>query len=223
MKAFSLLLAIQQWQDEFITMQAPWEPSDELIANIRNYTMGMLLSSWLATYKGVVPNNYVAGILKRYRFDLPADIERNHGCWSKVIKAIQNEMTEQRAKIKKTLRAGTDSDDHQEHLNIFKLTVELCEGTSCEPSVQLCARVALLRKTFLTNSNRDFWDAANKNLAEICNVAGSNPKKMTKIFSKILANDRATHGVTEEGEDSDIQEQVPEWQQAVDEFVGGQV
>ncbi|EKM48314.1 uncharacterized protein PHACADRAFT_47108, partial [Phanerochaete carnosa HHB-10118-sp] len=147
--------------------------------NIRNYTMSVLLSSRLATYKGVVPNNYVAGILKRYRFDLPADIERNHGRWSKVIKAIQNEMTEQRAKIKKTLRAGTDGDDHQEHLNIFKLTVELCKGTSCKPS----------RKTFLTNPNRDFWDAANKNLAEIRNVAGSNPKKMTKIFSKILAND----------------------------------
>ncbi|EKM48493.1 uncharacterized protein PHACADRAFT_202746 [Phanerochaete carnosa HHB-10118-sp] len=102
MKTFSLLLAIQQRQDEFITMQAPWEPSDELIANIRNYTMGVLLSSRLATYKGVVPNNYVMGILKRYQFDLPADIERNHGRWSKVIKAIQNEMTEQRAKIKKT-------------------------------------------------------------------------------------------------------------------------
>ncbi|EKM48299.1 uncharacterized protein PHACADRAFT_202992, partial [Phanerochaete carnosa HHB-10118-sp] len=55
MKTFSLLLAIQQRQDEFITMQAPWEPSDELIANIRNYTMGVLLSSRLATYKGVVP------------------------------------------------------------------------------------------------------------------------------------------------------------------------
>ncbi|EKM48907.1 uncharacterized protein PHACADRAFT_202249 [Phanerochaete carnosa HHB-10118-sp] len=109
MKIFSLLLTIQQQQEDFITTQAPWGPSDELIANIQNYTIGVLLPSQLATYKGVVLNNYVTGILKRYRFDLPAGIERNHGRWAK-------------AKIKKALHAGTDGDDHQEHLNIFKLT-----------------------------------------------------------------------------------------------------
>ncbi|EKM48788.1 uncharacterized protein PHACADRAFT_108257, partial [Phanerochaete carnosa HHB-10118-sp] len=67
------------------------------------YTIGVLLPSQLATYKGVVPNNYVTGILKCYRFNLPAGIERNHGRWAKMIKAIQNGMTEQRAKIKKTV------------------------------------------------------------------------------------------------------------------------
>ncbi|EKM48864.1 uncharacterized protein PHACADRAFT_108069, partial [Phanerochaete carnosa HHB-10118-sp] len=209
MKTFALLLAVEQRQNELITTQAPWEPSEELIVNIRNYSMGVLLSSRLATYKGIVPNNYVAGIIKRYRFDLPANIEQNCGRWGKVTKAIQNEMTEQRSKIKKTVSLYLN----EEHLNIFKLTTELCEGTSCEPS----------RKTFLTNPGRDFWDAVNTNLAEICEVSGTNPKKMTKIFSKILAHDQDTHGVVEHGDKSAIEKEVPEWQQTIDEFVGSQL
>ncbi|EKM55001.1 uncharacterized protein PHACADRAFT_195027 [Phanerochaete carnosa HHB-10118-sp] len=95
-------------------------------------------------------------------------------------------MTEQQAKIKKALYAGTDAKD------------------------------------ILDKSDCDFWDSANKNLAEIRNAADCNPKKMNKIFSKILANDWATHGVIEEGEDGDIQAQVPELQQTVNEFVGSQ-
>ncbi|GJE86661.1 hypothetical protein PsYK624_027420 [Phanerochaete sordida] len=195
MKTFGLLLSIQQRQDEIIVAQPPWEPSEELIANIRSYSMGVLLSSRLSSYKGTVPNNYVAAIIKRFLFDLPADIERNRGRWGKVIGAIKDELTEARSQIKKDLVAGTPTDKAaSEHLNIYELTTGLCEGTSCEASVELCARVALLRKTYRKNPGRDFWNAVDKELEKLRTKAAGNPAKITKLFRKILKQDRETYG-----------------------------
>ncbi|KAJ7842641.1 hypothetical protein B0H14DRAFT_3868840 [Mycena olivaceomarginata] len=218
------LMVVQSQIDKIITTTAPWQPSEDLLKNIDHSAAAVLLSSKIRTYKGTTPTNIVVEILKKYRFDLPAGIEHNPADFSKVIGAIQEALTQKRSKFKKLIIHSLKPHDHKSvenapkanQLNIFQLTTAFVDGTRCSVSVPVCARVALMRKVYLKEPGKRFWDAVDEDLVKIRKKAGGDSKKIIRAFRHILENDQEGHGVT----DYDLRaedETVDGYQQEIDE------
>ncbi|KAK7027217.1 hypothetical protein R3P38DRAFT_2777280 [Favolaschia claudopus] len=185
-----------------VTAQAPWEVSTGLLKNIDNYGAAVFLSTKISAYKGSVPTNTLLNILKRLRFDLPPNIENNPADYLKLVAAVQEAFTQLRAKVKKMLFASLKVNKSDktiapgpDHQNIFKLTLALVDGTQCTVTVELCARVALMRSVYLRDSGPKFWDKLDSTLAEIRNNAEGDAKKLTRAFRHILTKDQELHGV----------------------------
>ncbi|KAJ7328067.1 hypothetical protein DFH08DRAFT_709945, partial [Mycena albidolilacea] len=183
--------------------------------NIDHSAAAVLLSSKIRTYKGTTPTNIVVEILKKYRFDLPAGIEHNPADFSKVIGAIQEALTQKRSKFKKL---SVENAPKANQLNIFQLTTAFVDGTRCSVSVPVCARVALMRKVYLKEPGKRFWDAVDEDLAKIRKKAGGDSQKIIRAFRHILEKDQESHGVT----DYDLRaedETVDGYQQEIDEVI----
>ncbi|KAJ6602499.1 hypothetical protein DFH09DRAFT_1470145 [Mycena vulgaris] len=187
---------------KIVTAAPPYTVSPSLEKNLHNYAAAILLSSKISAYKGAVPTNILLNILKKHRFDLPVGIENNPADYAKLVAAVQDAYTQLRSKFKKALNASLKANKQDKalapgpkHLNIFKLTQIFVEGTQCSVTVELCARVALMRKTFLVDSGSKFWDSLDASLAEIREKAGGKAKKIAKAFRHILEQDQELHGV----------------------------
>ncbi|KAJ6537596.1 hypothetical protein B0H10DRAFT_2245999 [Mycena sp. CBHHK59/15] len=64
------------------------------------------------------------------------------------------------------------------------------DGTQCTVTIELCARVALMRSVYLQESGPKFWDKLDSTLAEIRAQAQGKAKKITKAFRHILTKDQ---------------------------------
>ena len=102
-------------------------------------------------------SNLPQDILKRYRFDLPVGIEHDYANWEKISTYVSFALTQNRSKVKKAVR-----DQHclliylthhiyiqikasiKSNTNIFALAQSIVNSTPCRPTIQLCARVALM-------------------------------------------------------------------------------
>ncbi|KAJ7716366.1 hypothetical protein B0H16DRAFT_1476780 [Mycena metata] len=174
-------------------------------------------------YKGAIPTNTLLDILKKHSFDLPAGIESNPADFAKVIAALQEVLTQLRAKFKKALAASLRATKNDkkiapgpEHQNIFKLTQIFVDGTQCKVTIELCARVALMRSVFLQDSGPKFWDTLDSSLAAIRAEAQGNAKKITKAFRHVLTQDQKDHGIN----DYEISDAgVDSFQQEVDDLI----
>ncbi|KAJ7441181.1 hypothetical protein B0H11DRAFT_2292471 [Mycena galericulata] len=205
-----------------VTAAPPFEVSPGLTKNIHNYAAAILLSSKISAYKGSVPTNILLNILKKHRFDLPPGIENNPADLAKLVAAIQEAFTQLRAKFKKALLASLKANKNDkeiapgpQHQNIFKLTLSFVDGTQCTVTVELCARVALMRQIFLQDSGPKYWDKLDASLAAIRAQAKGSAKKITKAFHHILTTDQELHGV----KDYELNEDVDAFQQEVDDLI----
>jgi hypothetical protein len=107
----------------------------------------------------------IQDIIKRYRFDLPPGIEHDYASWEKISQAVSYSLTQSRARVKKLacdiilifcpLTASCYfffvykvKESIKSNTNIFALAQLIVHGTPCRPTVQLCARVALMVSTF---------------------------------------------------------------------------
>ncbi|KAJ7730521.1 hypothetical protein B0H16DRAFT_1469494 [Mycena metata] len=198
----NLFVLLNQVQ-AIVTAQPPFEVSANLEKNLLNYGVAVLLSSHIAAYKGAIPTNTLLDILKKHRFDLPAGIESNPADFAKVIAAVQEVLTQLRAKFKKALAASLRATKNDkkiapgpEHQNIFKLTQIFVDGTQCKVTIELCARVALMPR---------------------CRAeAQGNAKKITKAFRYVLTQDQKDHGIN----DYEISDAgVDSFQQEVDDLI----
>ncbi|KAJ6559011.1 hypothetical protein B0H10DRAFT_2194958 [Mycena sp. CBHHK59/15] len=217
------LLHLSNVLGKIVTSAPPYEVSAALEKNLHDYATAILLSSKISAYKGSVPTNTLLDILKKHRFDLPVGIENNPADFAKVISAVQEAFTQLRSKFKKALLASlkvhkraTELAPGRQQQNIFKVTQVLVEGTQCSVSVELCARVALMRRTYLKDSGVKFWNTLDFDLAEIRAEAKGNAKMVAKAFRHILAQDQTKHGV----KDYEITETgVNEFQQTVNDLI----
>ncbi|KAF7328117.1 hypothetical protein MVEN_02568700 [Mycena venus] len=214
------LMVVQSQIDKIITTTAP--------KNIDHSAAAVLLSSKIRTYKGTTPTNIVVEILKKYRFDLPAGIEHNPADFSKVIGAIQEALTQKRSKFKKLIihsphdHKSVENAPKANQLNIFQLTTAFVDGTRCSISVPVCARVARMRKVYLKEPAKRFWDAVDEDLVKIRKKADGDSKKIIRAFRHILEKDQEAHGVTDYAlrpED----ETVDGYQQEIDEVIDANV
>ncbi|KAJ7143642.1 hypothetical protein C8R46DRAFT_1360444 [Mycena filopes] len=213
------LLHLSNQIQGIVTAQPAYEVSANLEKNLINYGVAVLLSSKISAYKGAIPTNILLDIVKKNRFDLPPGIESIPADFAKVVAAVQEILTQLRAKFKKALAASmkTSKTDKTiapgpDHQNIFKLTQVFVDGTQCKVTVELCARVALMRSVFLQDSGPKFWDKLDSSLAAIRAQAQGNSKKITKAFRHVLTTDQSEHGVkdyeiTDAGVD-EVQQQV---------------
>jgi len=205
-KLFANLLAITNRLDRIVNTAPPYTVSSDLEKNIQNYASAVLISSKLATYKGEVPKQHVLAILKKFRFDMPPNIEQNPADWAKVISCVQDGLTQRRGAFKKLIRGSLCIEKNKQFVrlpdkectNIFSLTARFVEGTKSKVTVPLCSRVALLRKAYIANGGPKYWDGVDALLAGIRTAAGDNAEKLAKGFKHILKEDREKYGKSAE-------------------------
>ncbi|KAJ6562110.1 hypothetical protein B0H19DRAFT_1068788 [Mycena capillaripes] len=214
-KAYAQNLHLENMINAIRIAAPPWVPSEDLEKNINSYAAAVLLSVKLPAYKGNIPKHILFAILKKQRFDLPAGIEHNPANWGKVKKVVDNGLTQFRSKCKKAI-SGSLKGQPKERTNIFELTQAMVENTNCEVNVLLCARVAFMRKHFLKDPGKGYWDTVDKALVKIRKKADGDSVKISRAFKHILKSDRETHGV----DDYVIEDTVDELQKEVDDLIG---
>ncbi|KJA14957.1 hypothetical protein HYPSUDRAFT_149710, partial [Hypholoma sublateritium FD-334 SS-4] len=212
---FVCMLSVENKIDAFRSAAPPYQLSEELKTNINNYSVAVMLSVNVSAYKGGVPRNHVLDILKRYRFDLPPGIEHDLANWEKISAYVSYALTQTRSKVKKAIRESIKA-----NTNIFTLSQAIVQSTPCRTTVQLCARVALMRAIHEEcNGGEKYWNLIDARLEFIRSRAGSSASKMAKAFNEVLRLDRAKYGADDEYIIGDTI--TDEWQQRVDEVVAG--
>ncbi|KAJ6613792.1 hypothetical protein B0H10DRAFT_2270072, partial [Mycena sp. CBHHK59/15] len=182
-------LFIENITGKILVATPPWAVSPDLNKNIYSYGTAILLSMQLSAYKGNIPKQILYAILKKHRFDLPPGIEHNSANWAKVGKAVQEAFTQLHSKVKKavspTLLPAT------QRKNIFELTQTIAIGTECEVNVALCARVALMRKAFIKDPSKRFWNTVDEDLDKIQKKANGDAKMVIKCVVPNLVHGAA--------------------------------
>ncbi|KAF7296425.1 hypothetical protein HMN09_01112900 [Mycena chlorophos] len=231
-KIFVLLFSILNMVAAVVVAQPSFEPSEALLKNIKKYAMAILLSPRQARYKGNEPVRVLLNLLKTHRFDLPPGIEHNAADYDTLKRAVRGIFTQLRADIKKEVslphRWATRTVTRRVKAaarcdTIYKLTQTIVAGTDCVVTVELCARVALMRYIWLETYESDtskFWDEVDALLAEIRSKAKGDQQQVTRAFRVTLKKDRETYGKDDytitEGTADPVQQEVDV---AIDEAV----
>ncbi|KAJ7796556.1 hypothetical protein B0H14DRAFT_3494671 [Mycena olivaceomarginata] len=219
------ILQVGNQVNAIVVATPEYQVSASLEKTLHNFTAAILLSSRISAYKGAVPTNTLLNILRKNRFNLPPGIENKPADYAKVVASVQDAFTQLHSKFKKALSASlkVNKQDKEhapgpKHQNIFKLTGIFVENTRCSVTIELCARVALMRQVYLVRPGVKFWDRLDLTLAEIRTKAGGNAKKITKAFAHILTKDQDLHGI--KTNDPEIpQSNVDGFQQEVDDLI----
>ncbi|KAJ7712286.1 hypothetical protein B0H16DRAFT_1814402 [Mycena metata] len=223
-KLFIHLMHLENSIEKIVTATAPYTVSADTKKNIQNYATAVLLSSKTRTYKGSNATAVVLALIQVHRGDLPLHIELNPADWAKVGAVTEEALTQGRSKFKKLIIHSIKPHDSKsvenaaskDQLNIFQLAEAFVEGTRCSVNVPLCARIALMRKTFFKSPGAKFWDAVDGTLSKIRTRANGDNKKIAKAFRHILDDDQAKHGSADYRPE---EETVDLFQQQVDDLI----
>ncbi|KJA14234.1 hypothetical protein HYPSUDRAFT_208899 [Hypholoma sublateritium FD-334 SS-4] len=190
-KLFIGMMSLENKVDAFRSATPPYQLSEELKVNITNYGMAVMLSINIM------------------------GIEHDYANWEKISAYVSFSLTQNRSKVKKAIKASIVSDT-----NIFALAQSIVSSTPCRPTVQLCARVALMRSVFVEcRGSEKYWNLIDSRLEFIRSKSDGSAVKIARGFTDILKNDRALYGA---GEDYVIGDVIAdEWQQRVDNVIGG--
>ncbi|KAF8166904.1 hypothetical protein K438DRAFT_1983947 [Mycena galopus ATCC 62051] len=108
------------------------------LTNVAKYTIAILLSNNITTYKGDAATDALMVVVKKLRFDLPPGLENIPTHWAKVVGAGQYALTQRRSKVKKVVRASLKPDEdgvyapNTEHQNIYDLAQTVFKDTQCK-------------------------------------------------------------------------------------------
>ncbi|KAJ7327985.1 hypothetical protein DFH08DRAFT_1026076 [Mycena albidolilacea] len=212
LKVFTTLLAVGNELSKLVASKPAFEVSADLKTNLFKDAPAILLSRKTKIYKGN------AAIVKKFRFDVPAGLEKIPADWAKVTAAAQYTLTQRRSKIKKAICSSLKPNDKgvygpaAEYQNIYDLAQAIVKDTQCTINVVLCAHIALMRQVYLKHPDGDFWDQLDDRLDEIRSKAKNNAKKLTRGFRHVLTQDQDKHGakdyVLDETTVDDFQQQV---------------
>ncbi|KAI0080577.1 hypothetical protein K474DRAFT_1704644 [Panus rudis PR-1116 ss-1] len=220
-KIFAHILTVEQELKKIVTTTPPFVVSKALKKNIRTYSVAVLLSPKIKSYKGDAVTNIVLNIIKRYRFDVPLGIEHNAADWGTIVTAVRDGLTQLRSDIKKLIIESMPANrPRTAHMNIYTLTNKMLFNTApMGPTVHQCARVAFMRAMYEAHADAGdkYWDELDNELATIFEEAHGNHQAFTRAFQAVLEHDRSNHGVRASYE---IREDVfNETQEDVDGFV----
>ncbi|KAF8156387.1 hypothetical protein K438DRAFT_2075626 [Mycena galopus ATCC 62051] len=215
--------------EQIVESKPGFELSSDLETNIQKYAPAILLSDKISTYKGESPTTSLLEVIKHLRFDILIGLESIPADWGKIVSYAEYSLTQRRSKIKKVIRSSLKPPEDKiakkvtyttdtEHHYIFELTTVIVKGTQCVVNVTLCARIALMRKVYLTNPGSNFWDKLDSKLENIRNNADGDAKKLVRAFHHVLEQDQAKHG-KKNYKDSDIEGKVDLFQQKVDDII----
>ncbi|KAJ7347267.1 hypothetical protein DFH08DRAFT_960613 [Mycena albidolilacea] len=195
-KLFTLVLGVNSKLDGIVSAQPAFKVSPALEKNLRQLAHGVTISSKLSSYKGELAKKHLLNIVRKSRFDLPPGIENIPSDWGLVKSRAEYHLTQARATFKKFLKASMPRGDPKSHTNIFALGQRFVKDTETVLTVELCARIALMRQQYKLFPGDDFWDKLDQRLAWIRKTAGYDENKISKAFKLALADDRADHGIT---------------------------
>ncbi|KAF7343759.1 hypothetical protein MSAN_01956600 [Mycena sanguinolenta] len=217
-KLFTVVLGLGSKLDSIVTAQPAFKISAALDKNLRQLAHGITISPKLASYKGDLAKTHLLNIVKKQRFDLPPGIENIASDWSQVKARGEYHLTQVRSNLKKFLKASMPEGPASTHQNIFALGQRFVKDTEATLTVELCARIALMRQQHKFHPGENFWDKLDKELARLRKQGDFDEHKISKGFKIILAEDRAQHGKSTEytlPEDA----VASEWQASVDESI----
>ncbi|KAJ7191488.1 hypothetical protein GGX14DRAFT_578937 [Mycena pura] len=208
-------LVTHQRLEEIITTQPGFEVSKDALVNIASLCFGAILSASARHYKGDALSK--SKIMLSRPLGLPNNIEQNTASVKKVLAAINSQMTEARSAIKKdiiksfkpTKNAKPSMSNATSHQMLSELATTIARHgeANFQITVELCARIALMRRVYLKDGSEKFWDSLEDEIDTIHGIAsapnrttGEAPaqpeiaKNITKIFKTILEEDRKKHG-----------------------------
>ncbi|KAL6307977.1 hypothetical protein BKA93DRAFT_822945 [Sparassis latifolia] len=200
---------------------------------IDHYTFALLLSPVLPFYlakntASLGPIKLVMGILEKHpSWGFTKEVKGDKYKFDIVVKRVQTHLTDQRAELKEviTLSLGPEglSEAHGEQMGtvskaLKKKTpdpvqldiVELCKAlvskhaaTHIIISLEMCARVAFLRKLLLEmiknpqlEPTGGYWAFVDAQLSIVRERYAAEPVKMTNVFTQILKDDQGKYGQT---------------------------
>ncbi|KAI0045143.1 hypothetical protein FA95DRAFT_1561433 [Auriscalpium vulgare] len=216
-------MVIENMLENIVQTAPPFTVSEDLSNNISAYSMAVLLSSKIPSYKGNVPRDIVLSVLKKLRIGLPDNIEYIPADWAKVVSAVSFSLTQMRATIKKALIASL-ADDPKDAVHLFQLTRQLAAKANCRVTVPLCARVALMRHVLAVvmkgdTQDKQYWDNIDSYLKQLHAAAEGNPAMLARLFETLLKEDCEKYGKSPSFEvQGDV---VDERQQLVDDVIEG--
>ncbi|EMD36488.1 hypothetical protein CERSUDRAFT_95788 [Gelatoporia subvermispora B] len=207
------ILSVKNMLEKIVVEQPKFEVTKYLDDNIKRIALGVLLSTNIASYTGPDTMTPVEEHLKRDRFGMPPNIERNTADWKKVIQKIQYHQMQIRAHFKRLIEASVEDKDPAQHDTVFVLTKAMAAG-ACDITIGLCARVALMRHVYMNGKpDKDFWPKVNERLASMRKSAKGNKKKGMVHY---LTKDCEAHGIMSADEDCDNVVQT-KFQQEIDD------
>ncbi|GBE85723.1 hypothetical protein SCP_0802450 [Sparassis crispa] len=143
-------------------IQEKISPRRSCQSNIKTYAHAILLDPCLHGYHEKVPIKHLLTIIKRMRFDLPVDIKKNCAHWQLIKSEVGEVFTQRRRAFKEEIKKSTDWD-------IYTIMKRLIGDSGCKMSLELIARVAIMRCVFFEEEKTDnaFWIEVDKVLAQI--------------------------------------------------------
>ncbi|KAF8148460.1 hypothetical protein B0H34DRAFT_737147 [Crassisporium funariophilum] len=202
--------------DAIVTAAPPFTVSPGLLENIKSYATAVLLSPRLSAYEGSIPCGHVYAIILQQGVYIPVNLEHNAHAKRVVHSEIQEELTQARSRIKKVIKLSIH-DSVEASDTIYDLASCIVAHTQCKVTVPLCARLALLRKIYISSSK--YWDLVDERLLLIRNKAQKDEKKISRAFERILEADQATYG---DRTTYTITNNNDMWQQSIDLVIAGQ-
>ncbi|RDX42831.1 hypothetical protein OH76DRAFT_1422313 [Lentinus brumalis] len=220
-RIFSMLLALNGNIDRLVPPPAAFTLPPDCIANIKSYAHGVIFSTKLALYKGVIPTNHLLDIVKLYRWGLPDGVENDTPKWKKVKKEAGDALTAVRRKIKIQLIASLSGEKPEDHMDIYDVAAGCVKGTDYKITVPLMARLALMRGVFSEKANQGdkFWDQVDASLVLVAQKGKGDAERISRLFKYFLDKDRKAHGTGAQPpvDESDIDNLQENIDQAIEE------
>ncbi|KAJ7110938.1 hypothetical protein C8R44DRAFT_883392 [Mycena epipterygia] len=216
-KLYGMCLSLEGKLAQIVTTAPEFAVTASLDKNMRQLAFCIMSSVKVSSYKGSVTTAHL--MVCHSKSYLPAGIEFIPSDWARVKARAEYHLTQCRATLKKFLKASMPpKSPPKEHWNIFVLGQRFVKDTQTVLTVELCARIALMRQRFILYPGEDFYDKLDERLVWIREQAHNNPKKIAKAFKVALNEDRANHS---NSADYKLPEDaiVDSWQLSVDESI----
>ncbi|KAF7302328.1 hypothetical protein HMN09_00866400 [Mycena chlorophos] len=204
-KMFVLLYLLLNKVTIIVLAQPTFEPSEALLKNMKKYAMAIMFSPMQASYKkNGAPLRVLLNLLKIHRFDLPPNIEGNAADYAILKRAGQEIFTQIRSDIKKEIAGSLGYTYKHPKVkpldkckNIYTTTKAIVARSDSAVTVELCARVALMRQVWVEtykNPKADYWKEVDGFLAEIREKADGDDTQVARAFRELLTTDRQAYG-----------------------------
>ncbi|EIN07388.1 hypothetical protein PUNSTDRAFT_45801 [Punctularia strigosozonata HHB-11173 SS5] len=229
----AMVMSLQNKVDDITTNQPQFVVAADTDKNIEKYALAVFTSAKVLSFKGAIPAKHLEDIVKRQRFGLPPNIEKNAAAWAKVYDRILHHFTQLRSKIKKLIVHSLmhmalvqedgksveklvlrPKDDRQTLYDVTSAIV----GDNLAVTAAFASRVAVMRAILLQGGDRrTYWDRVDARLEWLRKNSGE-VKRLQRALKSIVKEDQQQHG---SAPDEEINEVPDDFQCGVDEQLPG--
>ncbi|KAJ7062952.1 hypothetical protein C8F01DRAFT_1282336 [Mycena amicta] len=202
-KIMALLYASINYHEAAAPNKARFEVSTDLKENLKTYGKAMFLSPKLRSYLGKDLVTMLLNLAIKLGF-IHANVIKDRASTKHIEQVIGEIFTQLRGSAKKQIIASHQPDPTTkkyapvaDHQNVYELATIFVKKTNCVVTIELCARIALMRSIHANSPGDNFWHEVDKALSTIRKRADGDAKRLAKVFAAILTHDRVVHGVND--------------------------